>query len=86
MAQAEIAPIREPILTAVSIVNPVISAKIAKIAAPNTAPTEPMANTGMIKDNTFPVLITIILILRRITFTSFREVLLRSRPRATFAL
>ena len=37
---------------------------------------------GRIRDNTSPMLA----IMRRITFTSFREVLLRSRLRATSAL
>ena len=42
-----------------------------------------IAIMGIIKENISPMLAIILLILRRITFTSFREVLLRSRPRAS---
>lgn len=45
-----------------------------------------IAIMGIIKENISPMLAIILLILRRITFTSFREVLLRSRLRATSAL
>jgi len=76
-------PISMPHLTAAIMgINPVKAANITHGATAITTAITVTTLKGMIKESISPVPI----IMRRITFTSFREVFLRSRPRATSAL
>ena len=67
-------------------INPVKTAKIVQGITTIIIVIVVMTSRRMIKEITSSVSMIILLILRRITFTSFREVLLLSQPRATFAL